>query len=94
MNEAIAREILRRELSAWRAKSFRELVEFIDHVHTAEILGADNHRYQIEIQSFWDSNRRDNVRVLGSVDEGAWRAFKPLTESFIVAPDGEFIGEA
>ncbi len=93
MNEAFAREILQRELSSWRAKSYRELVEFIDHVHTAEILGADNHRYQIEIQSFWDSRRRDNVRVLGTVDDGGWRAFKPLAEDFIMAPNGEFIGE-
>jgi hypothetical protein len=93
MNEGIAREILQRELSSWRAKSYRELVEFIDHAHTAEILGTDDHRYQIEIQSFWDSSRRDNVRVLGTVDDGGWRAFKPLTEDFVVAPNGEFIGE-
>ncbi len=93
MNEAIAREILQRELSFWRAKSYRELVEFIDHVHTAEILGTDDHRYQIEIQSCWDSSRRDNVRVLGSVDDAGWRAFKPLTQSFILTPNGAFIDE-
>jgi hypothetical protein len=31
--------------------------------------------------------------VLGSIDDGGWRAFAPLTRSFIKSPDGTFVGE-
>ena len=37
--------------------------------------------------------RRGHLRVLGSIDDGGIRAFFPLTDSFIMAPDGSFIGE-
>jgi hypothetical protein len=33
------------------------------------------------------------VRVIGSIDDGGWWTFKPLTEDFILAPDGTFAGE-
>jgi hypothetical protein len=29
----------------------------------------------------------------GSVDDGSWRAFAPLSRSFIKSPDGAFDGE-
>jgi hypothetical protein len=28
-----------------------------------------------------------------SIDDGGWRAFLPWTDSFIIAPDGSFVGE-
>ena len=34
-----------------------------------------------------------NVRVIGSIDDGGWRAFVPLSDSFIKAADGRFVGE-
>jgi len=30
---------------------------------------------------------------LVSIDDGGWRAFFPTTESFIMAPNGSFVGE-
>jgi len=50
-------------------------------------------RYQIEIQVFWDSWPGGNVRVMGAVDDGGWRAFIPVSRGFIMAPDGSFVGE-
>ncbi|MEI2731013.1 MAG: hypothetical protein V9G08_03230 [Dermatophilaceae bacterium] len=48
----------------------------------------------VSIDAFWDNpKRKDNLRVALSIDDGGRRAFMPLTESFIVAPDGTFIGE-
>ena len=40
----------------------------------------------------WDDPARGNIRVMGSVDDGRWRAFMPLNRSFIKAPDGTFVG--
>jgi hypothetical protein len=31
--------------------------------------------------------------VLGSIDDGGWRAFKPLCRDFIKAPDGSAVKE-
>jgi hypothetical protein len=31
--------------------------------------------------------------VLVNVDDGGWRAVAPLTQTFIRAPDGLFVGE-
>jgi hypothetical protein len=50
--------------------------------------------YQIEIEVFWDNQRGGNVRVMGSIDDGGWRAFMPLTRDFIKAPDGSFVSES
>lgn len=33
---------------------------------------------------FWDHREGGAIRVLGTVDDGGWRAFRPLTEDFIV----------
>lgn len=45
----------------------------------------------VETQAFWDDEAARHLRVLVSVDTGGW--FAHVTDSFIVAPDGSFIGE-
>jgi len=35
--------------------------------------------YQIEIEAFWDGEPNEDIRVLGSIDDG----FSPLSEAFI-----------
>ena len=49
--------------------------------------------YQGEIRVFWDAEPDGAIRVMASIDDGGWRAFVPLTEDFILAPDGTFVGE-
>lgn len=43
-----------------------------------------------EVQAFWDDEPDGAIRVMASIDDGGWRAFVPLTEDFILAPDGTF----
>lgn len=50
-------------------------------------------RYQIELQALWDERRKRTLLVIGSIDNGGWRAFRPLSNDFIIAPDGSFAGE-
>jgi len=33
------------------------------------------------------------VRVLGSIDDGGLRSFWRISQDFILAPDGKFVGE-
>jgi hypothetical protein len=41
----------------------------------------------------WDDRTGGDLRVIGSIDDGGWRAFRPLSSDFIVRPDGTFVGE-
>ena len=93
MNKAVAREILTRNLSTWRVKPYAELAKLIDKAQTTEVIGPDKKTYQMEIQVFWDSKRGKDIRVLGAIDDGGFRAFFPLSDSFILSPNGKFIGE-
>jgi hypothetical protein len=31
--------------------------------------------------------------VFVQIDDGGWRAFTPMSDSFIIAPDGSFVGD-
>ena len=94
MNKKEAKQIIQAELELFRAKSHAELVQMIDaEPITGERDGPGGKEYQIEIQAFWDDKPTGDIRVVGSVDDGGWRAFMPLTETFIKSPSNEFIGE-
>jgi hypothetical protein len=49
--------------------------------------------YQVETQAFWDESDQKNLRVTLSIDDGGWRSFGPVSDGFIVAPNGTFVGE-
>ena len=94
MNNEEATELLDRELARLRSEPYELLVSRIDNSpHRLEPTGADGTSYQIVIRVFWDDRPGGNVRVIGSIDDGGWRAFVPLNRDFIKAPDGSFVGE-
>jgi hypothetical protein len=89
-----ARAMLAQQLASLRQLSYQQLVErLLDREETLEVLGASGMRYQVELQGVWDDRPNGVLRILGSVDDGGWRAFAPLTEDLLVAPDGSFVGE-
>jgi hypothetical protein len=94
VNRDEASRILEQELAAYRGQSYDDLVQRIaaDSVHV-ERAGATGTAYQVEIQFMWDGEPGGAVLVMGSIDDGGWRAFLPLTQSFIKAADGSFVGE-
>jgi hypothetical protein len=94
MDKAEARAILATQLESLRATSYDELVErLLEDPETTEATGPSRTAYQLESQAFWDGRPGGDLRVTVSIDDGGWRAFVPLTESFIVSPDGSFVGE-
>lgn len=95
MNNAEARSVLKTELAKYRAKPYRELVTLIGNTQTLEVLASSGATYQIEVEAMWDDPKKPNdaLRVLGSIDDGGIRAFLPLTDSFLVTPTGELVGE-
>jgi hypothetical protein len=63
-------------------------------IDTPEAVGRSGTHYQIEILFFWDDKPDGDVRVIGSISDGrGFRAFVPVTESFIMSPEGRFVGE-
>ncbi|HXJ20642.1 MAG TPA: hypothetical protein VMT03_10445 [Polyangia bacterium] len=60
-----------------------------------ELTGASGVDYNVEIMiRFGSPDQKTNVRVMAFVDDHRWPAwFRPTGDSFIVAPDGSFVGE-
>lgn len=93
MDKAEARSLLSQELSRYRRLPYAELFSLIDHSETLERAAPSGVVYQIEMQVFVDDVSRQTLRVVGAIDDGGWRAFSPLCDDFILAPDGSFVGE-
>ena len=93
MNKDEAKSLLSQELSRYRELPYAELFSLIDHVETFERAGPSGVIYQIEMQVFVDDVSRQTLRVMGAIDDGGWRAFAPLSDDSILAPDGSFVGE-
>ena len=93
MDKTEARKILTEQLERYRKKSHAELTQMIDQQETLTVVGASGTEYGLEFEAFWDDELTGDLRVIGSIDDGGWRAFKPLSEDFIMRSDGSFVGE-
>jgi hypothetical protein len=94
MNTAVARELLKNEIEQLRRQTYAGLAARIDHQECKDVPGRDGKNYHIDIDVFWDSGQHDgNLRVIASIDDGGIRAFVPMTDDFILAPNGHFVGE-
>jgi hypothetical protein len=93
MDKAEAAALLKDHLAAYRLRSYGELLKLLGKPQVAELRGASGVTYQLEVEVHWDGRPGGAVHVLGSIDDGGWRAFRPLSDDFILAPDGRFIGE-
>jgi hypothetical protein len=89
-----ALSLLEEELGKLRRESYNDLVGRIKTGALTETRQGDSGtEYQLEFTFTWDDRPGGNVRVLGSIDDGRWRAFVPITRSFIKSPDNTFVDE-
>ena len=93
MDTGAARKVLNKWLAKLRAVPYRELAARVDTVSTDEVARDSERSWQLEVQVLWDEEPDGNIRVIVSIDDGGLRAFVPMSESFVKAPTGEFIGE-
>ena len=85
-----ARALLDRRLTELRQQSYEQLRDdWLGQADSEDYTGANGEWYQVETQALWDDKKAKHLRVVVSVDEDG----KSLTDSFIIAPDGSFIGE-
>ena len=89
MDKDEARKILAHELARYRAMSYADLKGRMGDVDAFETKGPSGAEYQIEIEVMWDGKPDADLRVMGGIDDGGLRsAFSPLTDDFVIAPDG------
>jgi len=93
MDNAEAAALLKAHLAAYRLRPYSELLTMRGKPQVAELRGDSGGRYQVEVEVFWDDRPGGALRVRGSIDDGGWRALRPLCDDFILAPDGRFVGE-
>lgn len=88
-----ARHLLAERMEHLSKLSYAELASRIGEPEIVEVTGASGAHYTIEVEVHWDARPQGDIRVLGAIDDGRWRAFAPLTADFIMAPDGRLAGE-
>jgi hypothetical protein len=95
MNKTEALALLAQELASYRKRAYDDLVKLVGSNFAFEVRGPSGAEYQVEIDVMWDSPRHKiNVLVIGAIDDGRLPgAISPLCKSFILTPDGRFLGE-
>ncbi len=94
MDKIEAKKLLADKLDEYKKISYQSLRNLIDtEPITGELKGKTGEIYQFEIQIFWDDEKNGNLRVIGNIDDGGWRAFKPLSDDFIKNQKNRLIGE-
>jgi len=93
VNEAEASSVLVQELARYRAMPYAELLSMLDETKHIDVSGPTGTNYQVDIQVMWDDKPKGDLRIIGAIDDGGWRAFVPLTDSFIMRSNGTFVGE-
>lgn len=86
MDKDEARRLALERLGELRELSWSELRRFVDEPENVDITGASGVTYQVETTAVWDTKPGETLYVIVTVDDGGWRAFLPLTESFMVLP--------
>ena len=90
MDKNEAGQLLEVQLEEWRRRSYAELSHEVGHWCRFETTGQSGERYEGVIQVF---SLGGAVKVVGSIDDGGWRTFVPLTKDFTVMPDRAVPGE-
>ena len=93
MNKDEARSLLRPIVAGLRAQSRVELLKLLDLPESFTVTASSGTDYQIEVDAVWDRKPDGDLRVMVLIDDGGWSAFRPMSDDFIVAPDGTFVGE-
>jgi hypothetical protein len=93
-DKADAKKALTKELSQYKEMSYQDLTKLFvteKFIDAKEVISPAGAELQVEIEGFWDDTVDGNLRIFGSIDDGGLRAYCPLSESFIMRPDGSLL---
>lgn len=88
-----ARSVLHREMKRFRSRRYDELVASIGTQETKELSPDEGAAYHMEFEAFWDDKPGGAVRFIGSVSDGGWWDFHPLSDDFLMNPDGSLVDD-
>jgi hypothetical protein len=91
MNKPEAQSILDEQLSLFARQPYAQLVELVNVPKNITVQAPSGTKFQIEFNVFYDSGEQQNLRIIGSIDDGGWRAIMPLTKTLIMKPSGELL---
>lgn len=90
----IALQIIEDRLMLLRGLAYADLLKRRGELVSESVPAPPEGAYQVETEVTWDSpKKQDDLRVTVSVHGGGLGAVRPLFGSFIIAPDGSFVGE-
>jgi len=92
---AEAKAVLAKEVDKYRPTPYSKLAGWTKStpVDDYSVTGNSGTEYQIEVMAVWDDKKKEDVRLMLSIDGGPISAVKPISDSFIKASDGSFVGE-
>lgn len=95
MDKEEAKDMLVKELAVYRQRSYGDLLYLLDTQDTKEITASSGIVYHLEFQAVWDYKKGGNLRVIGAIHDvrSVFWAIAPLTDDFIISPEGSFVGE-
>lgn len=93
MDKNEASQIAEKDLEFYRSLSYDEILSRIGVQESFEKVSDRGEPYQIEFDFMFDDHDEKTIRVWAMVSHSFWTDFIPVTNSFIIAPNGDFKGE-
>ena len=93
MDRTDAKALAESHLAPYRRRSFAGLLPLLSTSEPFEGTTSDGIAYSGKIYAVWDGHPHHNLRVWSDVSWGGWSDFYPATVTFIMGPDGTFVGE-
>ena len=90
MNKEEARTLLSDFVDRLSTSTYEDLCTLVSNPVCLEIEGPSGVTYQIEYEALWDSEPKEALRVIASIDDGGLiSAMMPISASFVVEPQGD-----
>ncbi|MDH3475067.1 MAG: hypothetical protein OEM59_15405 [Rhodospirillales bacterium] len=94
MDKVEAKTVLAEVIARYRDRDYGALARLLGNPEIFEAPGPSGKLYQIEAEALWDDKAEDNLRLIVSIDDGGLlSSFSPMSDDFVMAPDGSFVGE-
>jgi hypothetical protein len=89
-----ARKVIDQHLASYRTRKYSDLATQVGDTIGFQAIAPSGIDYNVEVMLVWDSFEGGNIRVMVAVDDTRWPSwFHPMSDDFIVAPDGSFVGK-